>query len=581
MRWSLPVFAGLFFLAACTEPASSPPSPAGESAVKAGPSPADAWFARLTLEQKVAQLMVIGFDGTAPDTGLREMLGKYQVGGVIYFARNIDSPAQVAGLSNELQAIAQKSGAPGLLVAIDQEGGRVARMTLAHGFTEFPGAMALGATDRDAARAAENVRQTGRAMAEEMRAVGINTDFAPDLDVNNNPANPVIGIRSFSSDPARVARLGVALVDGLQGAGVLAFGKHFPGHGDTGTDSHVDLPIVNHPRARLETVEFVPFKAAIAANIAGIMSAHVSFPTIDPTAGLPGTLSAKVLSGLLRDELHFDGLVVTDSLEMGALGRSGFPAPRAAALALQAGADLLLFNSGYQLHQSAIAQIVAEVRTGAIPAARLDEAVRRVLRAKERFGLLQALPVDSARAAEICASPEHRALAAKLAAASITLLRDDAAILPLPKGVAPVVIGGASGARLAELVGGVSVRLAENPTERDLTAALAGVRAHPRTPVIVVLAGAANASRQIELVQKIVALGAPVVLVALREPYELLPFTQLGGTPAMLAAFGANPPALQAIAEVLRGVAKPTGHLPVELPGMASLGAGLGDFVHR
>lgn len=581
MRWSVPILSGLFFLTACTEPASTAPASEAAPSARVAPSAADAWFARLTLEQKVAQLMVIGFDGTTLDAGLREMLEKYQVGGVIYFARNVDSPAQVARLSNELQAIAQKSGAPGLIVAIDQEGGRVARLTVARGFTEFPGAMALGATDRDAARAAENVRQAGRAMAAEMRAVGINTDFAPDLDVNNNPANPVIGIRSFSSDPARVARLGIAFVEGLQGAGVLAFGKHFPGHGDTGTDSHVDLPIVNHPRARLDTVEFVPFKAAIVANIAGIMSAHVSFPTIDPTAGLPGTLSTKVLSGLLRDELHFDGLVVTDSLEMGALGRSGFPAPRAAARALQAGADLLLFNSGYQLHQSAIAQIVAEVRTGAIPAARLDEAVRRVLRAKERFGLLQPMPIDPAQAVEICSSPDHRALAAKLAAASITLLRDDTAVLPLPKSVTPVIVGGASSAKLAELVGGVGVRIAENPTERDLASALAGVRAHPRAPVIVVLAGASNAARQFELVQKVGAIGVSVVLIALREPYELLPLTQTGGAQAMLAAYGANPPALQAIADVVRGVAKPAGHLPVELPGMAPLGAGLGDFAHR
>jgi beta-N-acetylhexosaminidase len=458
-------------------------------------------------------------------------------------------------------------------------------MTLAHGFTEFPGAMALGATERDPARAAENVRGAGRAMAEEMRAVGINTDFAPDLDVNNNPANPVIGIRSFSSDPQRVARLGVAFAGGLQGAGVLAFGKHFPGHGDTGTDSHVDLPIVNHPRARLDTVEFVPFKAAIAANIAGIMSAHVSFPTIDPTAGLPGTLSTKVLSGLLRDELHFNGLVVTDSLEMGALGRSGFPAPRAAARALQAGADLLLFNSGFKLHQAAIAQIVAEVRTGAIPAARLDEAVRRVLRTKERFGLLEAAPVDPARASETCAAPEHRALAAKLAADSITLLRDDAALLPLAKDAAPVVVAGVSGAKLTDLLGGISVRVAENPNERDaprdVEAALDAIRKHPHTPVIVALAGASASRRQTELAQKIIATGAPVILVALREPYDLLPFGAAEHAPALLAAYGANPPALQAIADVLRGVAKPAGHLPVELPGMFPLGAGLGNFANR
>ncbi len=545
----------------------------------------EARLARMTLEQKIGQLMVIGFDGVTYDAGLREMVEKRQVGGVIFFARNVESPSQVANLTNEFQASAVKASGLGLLIAIDQEGGRVARLTANKGFTEFPGAMALSATAQDAAVAAENVRLAAQAMAAEMRAVGINTDFSPDLDVNNNPANPVIGVRSFSSDPARVALLGTAFIDGLQRGGVLAFGKHFPGHGDTGTDSHLELPIVNHPRARLDAVEFVPFKAAIAAGVAGIMSAHVSFPTIDDTTGLPGTLSAKVLTGLLRDQLHFDGLVVTDSLEMGALGRSGFPVPRAAARALQAGADLLLFNSGYKLHQAAIDQIVADVHTGIIPIARLDQAVRRVLLAKERYGLLQSAPADPTKAAEICASPAHRNLAAKLAAESISLLRDPAAVLPLAKGAKPVVIAVPAAAKLAELIGGIEVRVGDNPAERDITAALAAVRAHPGATVIVTLAGANASRRQTELAQKVIAAGSPVVLVALREPYDLLALAGERGAraaPTLVATYGSNPPStLPALAAVLRGDAKPTGHLPVELPGLLPLGAGLVDFAKR
>ena len=412
----------LCLLAACTAPTTqAPQSPVASpvaSAVISGDTNAqvDTLLARMTLEQKIGQVMVIAFDALSYDAGLREMIEKYQVGGVIFFARNVDSPAQVARLTNDLQASALAASGVGLFIAIDQEGGRVARLTVNKGFTEFPGAMAISASARDAQRAAVNARRVGAVMAAEMRAVGINTDFAPDLDVNNNPANPVIGIRSFGSDPQRVATLGVAFADGLQGGGVLAFGKHFPGHGDTGTDSHVELPIVGHTRARLDAVEFVPFKTAIAANIAGIMSAHVSFPTIDATPGLPGTLSAKVLTDLLRTDLHFGGLVATDSLEMGALGRSGFPAPRAAARALASGADLLLFNSGYQLHRSAIEQILADVHSGAIPLARLDQAVRRALLAKARFGLLRPASVGPAKAEQICGSAEHRALAAELAA---------------------------------------------------------------------------------------------------------------------------------------------------------------------
>nr|MBP7355585.1 beta-N-acetylhexosaminidase [Longilinea sp.] len=266
------------------------------------------WFESLSLEEKIGQVMIIGFDGTTLTPELKAMITEYHVGGVILFARNVESPEQVARLCNDLQQAATESGHPGLLIAIDQEGGRVARLTEAKGFTEFPGAMAIGATGSP-----DNARQVAAAMAAEMRAVGINVDFAPDLDVNNNPQNPVIGVRSYGSEPQQVAAFGTAAIEGLQAGGVLAFGKHFPGHGDTGTDSHVALPQVAHPLERLETVEFVPFEAAIRANVAGIMSAHVTFPAIDATPGTPANVSSKVLTDLLRQEMQFTGLVVTDS----------------------------------------------------------------------------------------------------------------------------------------------------------------------------------------------------------------------------------------------------------------------------
>ncbi len=583
-RWILPVLLVLGLGAACTPPAAPTSSLAPKPIVATTPkgmSQVDALLSRLTLEQKVGQLMMIDVAGLTFDEGLREMLEKHQVGGVIFFARNVESPAQVAQLTNELQTSALKGSGIGLFVAIDQEGGRVARLTANKGFTEFPGAMALSAAASNQARAADQVHQVGEAMAVEMRAVGINTDFAPDLDVNNNPANPVIGVRSFGSDPQRVAALGTAFIDGLQGKGVLAFGKHFPGHGDTGTDSHLDLPVVKHSRARLEVVEFVPFKAAIAANAAGIMSAHISFPTIDDTPGLPATLSAKVLTGLLRDELRFTGLIATDSLEMGALGRSGFPPPCAAARALQSGADLLLFNSGHKVHQAVIAEIIAEVRDGTIPLSRLNDAVRHVLRAKERFGLLQPQPVDSARATEVCGSAEHRALAAKLSAASITLLRDNVARLPLAKGVVPIVVAVPSAAKLTGLIGGIEVRISENPSERETAEAMAAVATHPGAPVVITLSGAASLHLQAELARKLIATGAPIILAAVREPYDLIALatpTGAASAPTLIASYGANPPALEALAAVLRGAAKPAGHLPVDLPGLSSLGAGMDHF---
>ena len=584
-RWILPLIFLPGFIPSCTAPVAPTATPVAKSAPEAKIArtmDVEAKIARMTVEQKIAQLFVIGFDGTGYGFGLREMVEKYGVGGVIFFARNVESPAQVARLTNELQASARKAGSPGLLISIDQEGGRVARLTADKGFTEFPGAMALSATARDVAEAAKNVRRAASSLAVEMRAVGINADFAPDLDVNNNPANPVIGIRSFSSDPARAAALGAACIEGLQGEGVLAFGKHFPGHGDTGTDSHVELPIVNHPRARLEAVEFVPFRAAIAAGVAGIMSAHVSFPTIDDTPGLPGTLSPKVLGGLLRDELHFDGLVVTDSLEMGALTHGGFPTPVAASRALRAGADLLLFNSGYSLHQAAIAQIAADIRAGTIPMATLDRAVRRVLNTKVRFSIAEPVLADAAKATEICGSLEHRALADTLAGSAITLLRDGGALLPLAVRSRPIVVAGPSAGKLAEWVDGEEIHVADSPTDREVAAVLSAVRARPMAPVVLTLAGARPGSRQIVLARQLVALHAHLVVVALREPYDLLSFARAeGGDAALVASYGANPPTLRALAAMLRGEAKPMGHLPVDLPGMFPLGAGLTDFPHR
>src|SRR6266487_2179122 len=338
----------------------------------------------LTLEQKIGQLMIIGFDGTEADPGLLEMISKYYIGGVILFARNVRSSQQVAELTNKLQRTAIESGNPGLFIAIDQEGGRVARLTEDKGFTEFPSAMAIGATADP-----ENAYRMASAMAAEMRAVGINVDFAPDLDVNNNPANPVIGTRSFSSDPNKVAIFGAAFGRGLQENGILAFGKHFPGHGDTGIDSHIALPLVSHDRARLDQIELVPFKAAIAEHFAGIMSAHVTFLTMDPNPGMPATLSRPVLTGLLRDELGFKGLIATDSLEMGALAESGYPPGVGAALAFAAGADVLLFNRDHVMHKQAFANLMQAVKDGKFSQEQLDLSVRRILDVKEKFDILQ------------------------------------------------------------------------------------------------------------------------------------------------------------------------------------------------
>lgn len=513
----------------------------------------------MTLEQKIGQLMIIGFDGPTVDPDLRRMITDYHIGGVILFARNIQSPRQVAALTNELQTIAIESGHPGLFIAIDQEGGPVARLTEDKGFTEFPSAMALTATGDP-----QNAYRMAAAMAVEMRAIGINIDFAPDLDVNNNPANPIIGIRSFSSDPARVAEYGLAFSKGLQDNGVLAFGKHFPGHGDTGVDSHIDLPLVPHDRARLDQIELVPFRAFAQAQYAGIMTAHITFPAIDPTPGLPATLSRPTLTGLLREELGYNGLIVTDSLEMGALTESGYPPEDGAPLALAAGADLLLFNRDHAMHRQVFANLVQAVRDGKISQEQVDASARRILQAKQTFGLLNPAPVEVESAASSVKTAEHLALSRELAQKSITLLRDPQGLLPLlPGGPAPLLVETAAlrGLTRLEQVNAAILQVETQPTQSQMADVLHAA-ANGRVVIVPVNDLPLNPT-QLELIQQLTQAGAPVIALAYRNPFDA---AHLPENVTVLITYGFNPPVRAALADILTGQTQPGGLLPVTLP---------------
>jgi beta-N-acetylhexosaminidase len=307
-----------------------------------------------------ASLVVAGFQGTAlPDwveTALRGGLA-----GVVLFRRNVESAAQVAALAGAIRAVA-----PAAFVCIDHEGGRVQRLRAAEGFTEWPSARAVSARGGpDEARAA------AAAMGRELRAVGVDVSFAPVLDVDTNAANPVIGDRAYASDPVRVAQMGVAVAEGLGAAGVLACGKHFPGHGDTGVDSHVGLPVVLHDLARLRAVELMPFGAAARARIPAVMTAHVVVPALEP--GVPATCSAAALR-LLREELGFAGCIVSDDLEMKAIDD---PAGAAVA-AVRAGVDLVLVCSARTAVESVLGALASEAAAGPERRRRLEEAAERV-----------------------------------------------------------------------------------------------------------------------------------------------------------------------------------------------------------
>jgi beta-N-acetylhexosaminidase len=333
-----------------------------------------------SIRRDIGQLLIGSLPATTIPAELRSLAREFQLGGVTLFARNIEAPEQVAELSHDVQSLA--AGMP-LWVSVDQEGGRVARLRAP--FTEWPPMAVLGRSGDP-----ELASRFAAALAAELRAVGITLDYAPVLDIHTNPKNPVIGDRALADDAVLVGTLGAAIVRGLQDSGVAACGKHFPGHGDTSVDSHEDLPIVEHPPDRIRRVEFVPFREAIRADVAFIMTAHLLVPSFDEDK--PATLSPRIIRGLLREELDYDGVILSDDLEMEALART-YPAPEAAVEAIAAGCDGVLVcrarardRTGDIEAQAAVLEaLVHAVEDGRIPYKRLEDALSRHRRAKERF----------------------------------------------------------------------------------------------------------------------------------------------------------------------------------------------------
>jgi beta-N-acetylhexosaminidase len=334
---------------------------------------------------------------------LRSIARDFSLGGIILFSRNIEAPEQVAELSFDLQSLA--SGLP-LWVSVDQEGGRVAR--LKNPFTVWPPMAVLGRSG-DVALA----KRFAAALAAELKAVGITLDYAPVLDIHTNPKNPIIGDRAFAEDAAMVARLGAAVVQGLQENGVAACGKHFPGHGDTSVDSHLDLPLVEHPPDRLRGVEFVPFREAIRAGVAFMMTAHVLVPALDEEH--PATLTPRIVQALLREELGYQGVIVSDDLEMKAVAKS-YEIPDAAVRAIAAGCDAVLICSGDVETQAATLEaLVHAVEDGRIPYKRLEDALKRSRLAKERFLTTPVTVPKAGGLRRVLGCDEHRRVADEMA----------------------------------------------------------------------------------------------------------------------------------------------------------------------
>ncbi len=529
---------------------------------------------QMSLRDKIGQMVLCGFEGKETGDGIRELIRDYRIGGVIYFARNVESPEQLARMSEALQLAASEAGVPPLFVSIDQEGGMVARVT--EGVALMPGAMALAA-----AGSLEGVYEAHRISGLELRAMGINLNYAPVLDINNNPNNPVIGVRSFSDLPERAAKFGAAAIRGLQHADVAATAKHFPGHGDTDVDSHLDLPIVPHDRDRMERMELIPFRRAIEEGVDAIMSAHIYFPALEREK-LPVTLSHRVLTGLLREELGYGGVVMTDCMEMHAISEHYGTVP-AAVMAVEAGADIVLISHRADLQRGAVEAIEEAVRSGRLSEARIDASVRRILalKAKRNIGYGVGSPQGGIGLQDV-GMDRHMALARRLSEASVTLVRNEGGTLPLRQArtlvitVAPAVLTMVDetfeqaaervslGAALiqAGLADVEDVVLPLGEVEASLEKLRALASADTTEQIVIATYNAQFQPAQQQLVASLAALGKPVTIVAQRVPYDLLQLPQVA---AYVALYESRPLALKSCARAMLGVIPFRGRLPVTI----------------
>ncbi|MFW5736929.1 MAG: beta-N-acetylhexosaminidase [Halanaerobium sp.] len=524
----------------------------------------DTRIAAMSLEEKVGQLFQVGFSGSTVNDEIKDLIENYHIGGVIYFSRNIKNPAQTAELSNNLQQLALDSGSGfPLFISADQEGGTVTRLK---GATHFPGNMALGA-----AQSKNLTKKVAQATASELKNLGINFNLAPVLDVNNNPANPVIGVRSFGEDPELVAELGMSYIKGLQSEGITATAKHFPGHGDTDTDSHLDLPIIKHQRSRLDEVELYPFKKAIEAGVDSIMTAHVYFPAIEKEEGIPATLSKSVLTDLLRDELKFEGLIITDCMEMNAIVNT-FGTVEGAVRTIEAGSDTVLVSHSYQQQKKAIEAVIEAVKSGRISEKRIDQSVKRILTLKgKRINLKQVDQYDP----DQIDFKAHQRTAQKLAEKALTLVKNEG-VFPLsnPKNKKITVIdfemdrvslaeneGAKRNLFVNDLQGEFGdleyLRLEEN----NVISAAEQKKLDQSDLIIVCTYNALANTEQAALAEKL-AENNKVVVLALRNPYD---YRLIEKTQAFITTYDYSPAAQKAAADFFLGKMDAGGQLPISV----------------
>ena len=516
----------------------------------------------MTLEEQIGQTLMVGFPGTAATREVIELIQRYHVGNIILFSRNVRDTQQVRSLAHQLQRAAREAGhTHPLLIAIDQENGIVQR--LGEAATLFPGNMALGAIG-----STEIAYEVALATGHELKALGINMNLAPVIDVNNNAANPVIGVRSFGEDSQLVARLGSAMAKGYQDAGVISCLKHFPGHGDTAVDSHLALPLIPHSLERLEAVELVPFRSGIKAGAASVMVAHVAFPALTRDDALPATLSSAIIQGLLREKMGYEGVIISDCLEMRAISDT-FGSELAAVMALQAGIDLVLVSHTATRQRGSFEAIREAALTGELSAQVVQQAAERIVKLKARYLSWDAAAVDVDYAA-------HAQLQERAYELSTTVVRNGDALLPLrPRTGERIVIVSPprntmtkvedryySDAMLLDILRPYSSNASILPvaSEADYEKLLSST---DETDIFIVATVNAHLDEeQANVVRFLLASKRRVIGIAVRNPYDLQAFPQLR---TYLATYEYTRPALVAAARVIFGEREAQGHLPVSV----------------
>ncbi len=556
----LPCLSLALFLGVCASAhASAPLPPSGAVSAAVPPSirlpppesaRVEALLAGLSLEARVGQLMMVGFYGSDIDAEVEELVRGHLVGGICLFKHNILSAEHVARLNDGLRRLLEDHVPP--FLALDQEGGNVVRVS--DQVVVLPSNMALGAT-----RSAELAYAAGRAQAEDLMRLGFNMNLAPVLDVNLNPRNPVIGVRSYGDSVPLVSELGRAFVRGQRDAGLVTVAKHFPGHGATDTDSHTALPVMRETREEV-LAQLEPFRTVIQEGLDGLMTAHVAIPRLTGDE-VPATLHPRVLDGLLRRDLGFDGLVITDEMEMEAIAER-YGVGRAAVMAVQAGADMVLVPWEPEKKVEVYEALLSAVLSGELSAARLEQAVRRILTVKVRRGLFASPPRLEQRLATP-PPPGNGEVAHLIARASVTLLRTDGRHFPLPREARLAVItaepslGEAIRARAPDTL---VLNVPAYPSEGQRAALRQQARRAALAAEVVVVG--LISSRQVELVTQAAATGRPVVVVSMGLPYLT---ERVEEARAVLAVYSYQPASTSAAAAALFGEIGTPGRLPVNL----------------